>query len=586
MGIGYEQGLWAFVVLIPFFILYLIRPHHRKVKIPSLMFLLDEKKSFTQLNFLRNLLKDPLFIVQLLLLLALAYAVAEPFIMLPKAETATNTVLIFDASASSQAESDGKTRFQSALDKAGSYLQGKISIILASQVPEVVLENGGRMQASGMLSALKPFDTTTNIAGAMFLAKDILAGNKGQAIVFSDFVTTSPEDNILVAKRALNAKGVNVDFISTHSKADNMGIVGLDIRKDSFRATVKNYGAEPKEVELQLSKDSKVEQSKRLKIAANSVESASFPTLPGVAELKLDAKDSFLLDNIAFISSPLNERIYVLMLTNDRNNFVKKALEAANLFEVEVREPPIVKAFELSQDIIIITDVAKTIVPSDIIDIKKYIQEGNTLVITAGESLLKLGLDELLPVKLNALSETSSVNVKIINAFTKDRDFGITAKHFSATPLPDSVVFAVAKDDSPMLAQGRLKEGTVFYYGIFDRDSEFKATEDYPIFWFTLLANLMKTADIRDFNFRISERPQFRKTGIIEAEGKKIAVNLLDEDESDISRPAKELEEDIIAFKEKSFTGKARYELSVPLLFAAIALVFLELAYVKWRGEL
>ncbi len=585
MLIGYEPGLYAFLILIPFLILYLIRPRHKKLKIPSLMFLIDEKKSKTQLRFLRNILKDVLVIVQLLLLCALAFSVAEPYITLNKEETASNTVIIIDSSASSQAAYQGRTRFEESIKKASEYLQGRISIILASQVPEIVLEHGSRLEASNLLSSVKPADTITNIGAALSAAKELLEGKKGRVVVFSDFITTSPDDNTLVAKRALNANGVQVKFISTYTSAENMGITGLNINKDSFTATVKNYGEQPKEAVLRVMKDEKEINSKSIKIGAHSIEPAAFPTPTGASYVKLDAKDSFLLDNTAYISSPLGEKIKVLMLTNDRNNFLLKALEAANIFNVEIREPPIVKAFEMSHDIIIITDVIKMIVPSDVIDIKKYVESGHTLIVAANENTASLGLSEVLPVKLGKIAEATPVNIKIINAFTKDKDFGTVKKHYTAAASKDAMVIAVGDDDSPIIAEQNAKEGMLFYYGIFDKESEFKATEHYPIFWYTLLNTLLNTEDIKYYNFKLADKPQIRKAGIHEIEGKSIAFNLLDEDESDISRQPQLLEEDRNVFKEKTYAGKVRADIALWLLFGGVALVIMELLMVKWRGE-
>ncbi|MDP7116454.1 MAG: BatA and WFA domain-containing protein, partial [Candidatus Woesearchaeota archaeon] len=364
MGFNYQPGLWTLLALVPFIILYLIRPKHRKLKIPSLMFLLGENQSKKKVNFFRNLLKDPLILVQLALLLALAFAVAEPFLLLNKQEVATNTALVIDASASSQAMFNGRSRFEQSVEKAHDYVGGKMSIVLASQVPEIILEDGGKLQARNLLRTLRPSDTTTNIAGAMFLAKDILNGKKGQVIVFSDFITTSPEDNVLVAKRALNAQGIQVKFVNIFEPLDNIGIVDMEISNANVKSTIKNYGDAIKEVEINLVKDDAVEESTKITLAGNSVEFISFPTLSGISSIKINAQDPFLLDNTGYVSSPLGEKISVLMLTNDKDNFLRKALEAANIFHVEIREPPIVKAFELSHDIIIITDVTKTIVPS------------------------------------------------------------------------------------------------------------------------------------------------------------------------------------------------------------------------------
>jgi len=586
MEIGYQQGLWAFLILIPFIILYLIRPKLVKMKIPSLMFLMGDEKSKKQLSFLRKFLRDPLFFLQLLLLLALAFSIAQPNIFLPKAETATNTVVIIDGSASSQVEFNGKSRFEDSVAQSKQYLDGRVSVILAAQIPEILIEDVGRTRAWNVLKTVSPRDTTTNIAGGMYMAKDILQGRKGQVIILSDFLLTNEEDNVLVAKRALNANNIAVRFLSTNTIVENMGIIDLEPTRDSVKATVKNYGSDTKEIEMQLVKDDEVKQSQKIKVASQSIENIAFPTLPGVSQIKLNAKDNFLLDNVAHISSPLSDKIKVLMISNNKDNFIKKAMEAANIFEIELRQPPIVKAFDLTHDLIIITDVSKTIVPSDIVDLKKYVESGKIMIIAANSQLLNLGLGELLPIVGEKLSESTPINVKIINEFTKDKDFGNTRKHIVGKPKDGTIVFAVSDTDSPLMAEKKLEEGKVFYYGILDEESEFKATEDYPIFWFTLLTSLLNTEDIRNYNFKLSEKVGRSKVGVVEEEGKTIALNLLNEKESDVSRKSTLLEQDSESFKEKEFKGKARFELAIPLLILGVLLILLELLYLKWRGDL
>ena len=70
-----EAGLYALLSIIPLIIIYLLRPRAKKIKIPSVMFLLDiEKKK--RLNIFRKFLKDPLFLIQLLALIIISLAIA------------------------------------------------------------------------------------------------------------------------------------------------------------------------------------------------------------------------------------------------------------------------------------------------------------------------------------------------------------------------------------------------------------------------------------------------------------------------------------------------------------------------------
>jgi hypothetical protein len=301
--------------------------------------------------------------------------------------------------------------------------------------------------------------------------------------------------------------------------------------------------------------------------------------------VKVNAKDNFLLDNTAHVSSPLGDKIKVLMITNNNNNFIIKAMQAIGIFDIETRAPPIVKAFDLDHDIIVLADIEKTIVPSDVIDIKRYIQKGALVIVAGDEDIPKLGLQDLLPITIEGTGESTGINVKIINEFTKDKDFGTSKKHIIGAPKEGAIVYAVADDDSPMLAEMKVKDGTLLWYGIIDTGSEFKATEDYPIFWFSLLTTLLNTEDIREYNFKLEEQPGQYEQGIHEVDDKMIALNLLHEGESDIGRSSQIIEEDQAAFQNKSFKGFAKQDFSVPLLIIALLFVLGEIFYLKWRGD-
>ncbi|MDP2767595.1 MAG: BatA domain-containing protein, partial [Candidatus Methanoperedens sp.] len=138
-----EIGLYALLSIIPLIIIYLLRPRPRKLKIPSLMFLFDlEKKK--RLNIFRKFLKDPLFLIQLLVLTLVSLAVAAPFIMANEEAGGGHTIIVLDASASMQA--DG--RFEKAVKEAEKFLSAKNTIILAESVPVMVMKEAPSSSAS------------------------------------------------------------------------------------------------------------------------------------------------------------------------------------------------------------------------------------------------------------------------------------------------------------------------------------------------------------------------------------------------------------------------------------------------------
>src|SRR3989344_777930 len=156
-------GLYALLALVPLIILYLIRPRPKEMTIPSLMFLMEEKGFSRQSSFLRRLLRDILFLIHILALLGLAFAVANPSSIVPYDATARSTVVVLDASASMHAHEGGATRFKKAISTARDNLKGSTSVIVAENTPLLLLESKNKVRAETLLGSLEPKATATNL---------------------------------------------------------------------------------------------------------------------------------------------------------------------------------------------------------------------------------------------------------------------------------------------------------------------------------------------------------------------------------------------------------------------------------------
>lgn len=140
MGFENTVGFLALLSLIPFIILYLRKPKPQDRVIPSLMFVLQNKKTSRQYDILKKFLTNLLFFIQLLVLIALSIAVAEPVAKVPYDVSLENTIVVLDVSASMQAEEGSRSRFDKAVGEAKGALSGKNSVILAENIPLIVLE--------------------------------------------------------------------------------------------------------------------------------------------------------------------------------------------------------------------------------------------------------------------------------------------------------------------------------------------------------------------------------------------------------------------------------------------------------------
>ncbi len=621
MPFGNTIGLIALASLIPFIILYLRKPKPQDRIIPSLMFLLQNKKLSKHYDFLRKFLTNLLFFIQLLALIGLSISIAEPFAKVPYDVSLENTVIVLDASASMQAK-EGATRFENAIKEAKRVLSGKNSIILAENVPLIILEEGDSETASSILGNLQGKATTTNLGDSMLLAKDILQDRPGRIVVISDFNNIDGPD-LLAVKKAISSEDIIVNFVDVSNNAENAGIIEMDVGKHSIKVYVKNFNSVKKQINLKLIKDKNViAESGKIDVLPNSVETFMFDDTPaGISQIELEPKDDLDVDNVAYISAPLKKQVSVLLITNRRNTNLENALLSSRDIGLNIVNPPVltlntygerIEPFE--HDVIVVHNINNVgardgILPGTFQDLSSYVKNGGKLIITAQNDLDKFNMADLDIVNLkNLIQDTKRVCVDAINEITKqfenDICFSTVSQYFDASPDEDITVIASIAE-IPVFAVKEHFKGKIFYYGIIDEASDFKTLPSYPVFWNSLINFMAETEDIKDFNVKTGKvvtinqqriktpssslrtsKVIFDEAGIYEFDGKNFAANLLDESESDVTKSSvlEEESESIEVLKEQGV--EKNFSLSVFILFIVFLLLCFEIFYLKRRGDL
>jgi len=614
-------GLIALASLIPFIILYLRKPRPVDRIIPSLMFLLQNRQTSKQYDFLRKFLTNLLFFIQLLALIGLSIVIAEPFINIPYDVSLENTIVVLDVSASMQADESG-TRFEKAIKEAKKVLSGKNSLILAENIPLIILENEDDKIASNILDNLGPRATTTNLGDAMLLGKDLLQDKPGRIVVISDFNNIDGPD-LLVVKKAISSEEIVINFIDVSNDAENTGIIEMEVLKHSIKVYIKNFNSVNKQVNLILMKDNEViAESGNIDVLPNSIESFLFDDTPtGVSRIVLEPDDGLGVDNIAYISAPLKKRVNILLITNKRNTNLENALLASRDIRLNVVNPPVLslntrgdKIEPFDQDVIVIHNINNVgrrdgILPGTFQDLSNYVKDGGKLIITAQSDLDKFNMIDLEIVNLKSLvKDTQQVCADVINEMTKqfrnDICFSTVSEYFS-TESGEGTNTIASILGMPVLAVKEHFKGKIFYYGIIDEASDFRTLPSYPIFWNSLVNFMAETEDIRDFNLQTGKiiainqqrvktpstslttsKVIFDEVGIYEFNDKKFAVNLLDKDESDITQGSvlEEESESTQVLKEKGF--EKDFSLSILILILVLLLMIFEVFYIKRRGDL
>lgn len=609
-----EAGLYALLSIIPLIIIYLLRPRPRKLKIPSLMFLLELEKK-RRLNIFRKFLKDPLFLIQLLVLILVSLAVAAPFIMATEEAGGGHTVLILDASASMQAKTaSGASKFESAVEQASKFLSARNTIILAENVPLMVMKEAPSGSAADALKKLKAKATGTDLSSAILLGRRMLPEG-GRIVVFSDFASWSGDDPS-IAKKLAEASGINTEFVTVSGRTDNAGIVnGWFESGGDYRIVVKNFNEGARDVKVDVATEGKNVLSSTLSLQSKSSEYLSISSLaPGITKISLDVQDALDIDNSAYVIIPASIKRDILYIDNANapSAIALGLIPFTSVKKADTRSIPSLSEYSI---VFVSAPLSQEAAKS----LSDYVSAGGGVVIIASEGLEDT---DMLPVELDALANRTSLNVVQSSMITGGVEIEKVEvkKHFKASAKRGAITLVEGGDKSVMLAYWKFGKGLVVYSGladpmgdnIFDPLNEkvwndFHAKPQYPLFWKQMLEWISGSLDVSEYNAKTGmfimlpatqtvKTPTDRVTtelllldevGIYELPDKEVAVNLYDERESNlegagISVTPPEVGREIPGVQ----TIRKPKHLDIYLIMAGMFFVFLELYYLRWRGEL
>ena len=611
-----QAGLYALLSIIPLIIIYLLRPRPLKVKIPSLMFLMDiEKKK--RLNVFRKFLKDPLFLIQLFVLIMTSLAVAAPFILANAEAGGGSTVIILDASASMQAKTTlGDTKFESAVGQADKYLSAKNTIILAESVPVMVIKETSSGSASDALKKLKPKATSTDLSSAILLGRRLLPEG-GRIVVFSDFTSWSGDDPN-VAREVAQANGIIVDFVTVSGRTDNVGIIDGWFEGSDYKLVIRNFNKDAQNVKIDVTTNNVNALSSTLSLDGQSNGYFTVSKLsPGTTKISLNVDDALSVDDNAYVILPKTIERNILYITD---NAKSPSLVALNLVPyttvktVDTKSLPSLSGYSL-------VFVNSPLSPDAAKSLSDYVKGGGNAMIIASPGLQDM---DMLPVVHDSVTNKTSLNVVQASGMTDGISIDkIEVKtHFKAILKNGAVALVEGGDESAMLAYWKFGSGTVIYSGLADPQggnifdplnenvwNDFHALPEYPLFWKQVIEWVSGSLDVSEFNGKTGQfiklpANQTVKTpsdssittnlllldevGIYGLPDKDVAVNLYDEAESNLAGSPTVLTSNLstAGVSVTTQTIRAPEYLDVYLIIVAMSLVFLELYYLRWRGEL
>jgi len=592
-------GFYGLLSLIPLIILYLIRPKPKFMQVPSLMFFMKMTGANKLTSFLKQITKDWLFLVQLLLLLLLALALFQPYSFYTHDITSSNTVLVIDVSASMQLKESGTTRFAKAVSKAKDLIGTRNTIILAKQVPFIGAKDASSTTARDYLSTLKPTESTTRLGDAILLAGESLGGKEGRVVVISDFVNTGGQDPG-IAKAVLQARGLTVDFINVGTPRDvfNVGFVDAQYSDDTITVYAKNF--DKKDHAFTITGPG---FSKDVALSAGGAEPISVKVTPGLTTLQINVDDEFPADNLFRISSPDKLTASALLISNDKSVFLENALTAGGFIELTTAEPPVVPSDNF--DIYILQGIDELEVLSGTFEnILSKVRNGATAIVYAQKNMANVDYKGLFPFAVSGTGSASSVTPQQLTKFTRDLEFGSVDSYPIISPDDSTVILTAGAD--PLLAVKQVGKGKIVFYGIMDEASDFKFAPDYPVFWAGLLRFLTQKDDLQNMNYKTGQTmildtprsiilPSGEKlasqslvaldnAGFYTVGPSKYAVNLLDELESSLNAELSTGQKSI-EYQLHPVNERRKFEFETWVIWIALLVVIGEVVFVKKRGD-
>ena len=618
-------ALAALLSVIPLIILYMLRPKPAVLSIPSLMFVLklerERKRVYASLT---KIVQDPLFLIQLLMLILLSIAAAGYYYNSEEPLSGEHTVLILDTSASMQVDS----RFEDAVGIADGYVSKKNSIILASDMPLLALEGGSASAAHDIFKKVKPGAGTADLSAAITTGMRSLSREGGRIIVISDFAYSKGDDPV-ASKNLAESYGIEVNFVKVGKPADNIGIINGWIEatdgKYGYTGVIKNYKDQNQRVKIETVRGTSgnATTSFTLEVPAGETNQFTLGNLgPGITTVRLDVKDSQPVDDKAYISIPETSNQRILYITDNGKLPSKTALSLLPNSNLTVSES--VPAELDKYTLVVLAQKETPIADTSVERIENYVRNGGNAVFIVSGALIpektEVDLIRILPVKPLRLEDAEyGIRVKEIqkSSITKDiRSNEISVrKYMNAAERTGSTTLVALENGVPVLSYWQVGRGTVFYMGLSDELGEnswnnFHNLPEYPVFWIKLVQWLGGTGDISEYNLKTgtltslakteeirtpsktftSNRILFDEAGIYELAGKKIAVNLYDDRESNTKIDASELIKRAVSNDEpklvRADSYTAKQDITNYLIGVLFLLILLEILIVRQRGEL
>src|SRR5947209_482884 len=358
-------ALSLFALSVPLVLLYFLKVRRRERTVSSLLHWSTSLRDREASTFFQRLHRDPLMLLQLLALLVLALALARP-VATVMGQGARKVVVVLDTSASMKAQDVSPSWFEAARTRAASLVRGlgegaEVMVIEAGVQPKVTAAMArDRERALGAIRSAQARDLPTRLVEAVRTARALVAADpRAEIHVFTDGAFALPQSEDTTDPR--------VRWIGVGEQGKNVAITSLSIRKNYYGAfdyqafvSLVNYSNEPQTFAFRLELDGKSIAEKEVSLEPNVRRSVVMPFSHGgsgtiTARIRVD--DDLAVDNVAYAVLPPPRKIAVL-LVSPGNLFLEKVLRTDPQVSLDVKTPDQYQGGMGEADVVILDSVA------------------------------------------------------------------------------------------------------------------------------------------------------------------------------------------------------------------------------------
>jgi hypothetical protein len=324
-------------------LLYILKLKRVKVRVSSTLLWERSVQDFKANAPWQRLRRNLLMLLQIIALLLLALALARPFIF-GTALTGGRSVVVIDTSSSMLCLDETPDRLGRAIASA----EGMVSdlsrhdeamVIAAGPSPRILASFTGNKSelAAALKRAREEAGGVADLDAALRLAGSVTAGSKTRVVVFSDGAVPDLDP--------FGAADLRVAYYPVGRSSENLGIVSAGARRNPLTgqyelfAALRNYFGQPRKIEVTLSIGDNPLDVREMTVGAGQRSELVLPNLPYVADpvkVELEPKDSFPVDDVAYILMPERLQIKAALCTQSESVLLRKALSAlpdCTLFE-------------------------------------------------------------------------------------------------------------------------------------------------------------------------------------------------------------------------------------------------------------